>query len=88
MNPLRTIIFSLALAIGSLAYAGDVVSGGSLPLTKASAAKQAQIQLGGKVLSVDSKQEGGKQLFKVKVLHDDGKIKVYQLDAETGLEVN
>ena len=87
MNPLRPIIFSLTLAIGSLAYAGDVVSGVSLPLTKDSAAEHIQTQSGGKVLSVDPKQEGAKQLFRVKVLHDDGKMKVYQLDAETGLEV-
>ena len=59
----------------------------TLPLTKESAAEHIQQQSGGKVLSVDPKQDGDKQLFRVKVLHDDGKIKVYQLDAETGREV-
>ena len=55
----------------------------TLPLTKESGAEHIQQQSGGKVLSADSKQDGDKQLFRVKVLHDDGKIKVYQLDAAT-----
>ncbi|MBT3506112.1 MAG: hypothetical protein HN475_10185 [Piscirickettsiaceae bacterium] len=87
MKQFRLFIFGLAIAIGGLAYAGDSVSGVALPLTKESAAEHVQTQSGGKILSVDEKQEGTKLLFKVKVLHDDGKIKVYQMDAETGLEV-
>lgn len=87
MNKCRSLILAITLTIGGLTYAGDSTSGVPLPLTKESAAKQVQTQSGGKVLSVDPKQSDGKQLFKVKVLHDDGKIKIYQLDAETGLEV-
>jgi uncharacterized membrane protein YkoI len=87
MKQFRLFILGLAITLGSLAYAGDSVSGVALPLTKESAAEHVKTQSGGKILSVDEKQEGAKQLFKVKVLHDDGKIKVYQMDAETGLEV-
>jgi uncharacterized membrane protein YkoI len=57
------------------------------PLTKESAAEQVQSESGGKILSVDDKQEDGQQIFRVKVLHDDGKIKIYQLDAATGKEI-
>ena len=57
------------------------------PLTKESAAEQVQSESGGKVLSVDNKQEGDQKMFRVKVLHDDGKIKIYQLDATTGKEI-
>ena len=68
MKQFRLFIFGLAIAIGGLAYAGDSVSGVALPLTKESAAEHVQTQSGGKILSVDEKQEGTKLLFKVKVL--------------------
>jgi uncharacterized membrane protein YkoI len=86
MKKLRPLIVGLAIAFGGLAYAQDSMAGVALPLTKESAAEHVQTESGGKVLSVDEKQEGAKQIFKVKVLHDDGKIKIYQVDAETGLE--
>jgi len=56
-------------------------------LTKTSAAQQVQKASGGKVLSVDDKRQGKQTIFRVKVLHDDGKIKIYQLDAATGKEI-
>lgn len=83
MTLLRPILFSIAF----IAFTGSVIANTALPLTKESAAEHIQQQSGGKVLSVDPKQDGDKQLFRVKVLHDDGKIKVYQLDAKTGREV-
>jgi len=57
-------------------------------LTKESAAQQVQNASGGKVLSVDEKQQNGQKRFRVKVLHDDGKVKIYQLDAATGKEIH
>ncbi len=58
------------------------------PLTKASAAQQVKSQSGGKVLSVDEKQRHGQTLYRVKVLHEDGKVKIYQLDATTGKSID
>lgn len=60
----------------------------SSALTKETAAEQVQKDTGGKVLSVDEKKDADQTLYKVKVLHDDGMIKVYQLDAATGKTVN
>lgn len=83
---LRAFFLGLTLIVGGLAYAEDSISDVTLPLTKKSAAEQVQAQSGGKVLSVNPKQDGEQHLFRVKVLHDDGKIKIYQIDAKTGLE--
>jgi len=63
---------------------GDGINEIQLPLTKASAAELIRIESKGKVLSVDKKKVKGKMLFRVKVLHNDGKIKIYQLDPSTG----
>lgn len=63
---------------------GDGVNEIELPLTKSSAAELIRIESKGKVLSVDKKKVKGKMLFRVKVLHNNGKIKIYQLDPSTG----
>jgi len=58
----------------------------TLPLTEKSAAELVQ-ETGAKVLSVESENKEGKDIFNVKALHDDGKVKIYHLDATTGKEV-
>jgi len=63
---------------------GDGVNDIQLPLTKASAAELIRIESKGKILSVDKKEVQGKTLFRIKVLHDNGKIKIYRLDPLTG----
>ncbi|MFW5450429.1 MAG: PepSY domain-containing protein [Methylophagaceae bacterium] len=63
---------------------GDGVNDIQLPLTKESAAELVRIENKGKVLSVDQTKAKGKKIFSIKVLHDNGKIKVYQLDSQTG----
>lgn len=63
---------------------GDVVNDIQLPLTKKSAAELAHIESGGKVMSVDENQEGNHVYFSVKVLHDNGKIKIYHIDRDSG----
>jgi uncharacterized membrane protein YkoI len=78
----KALLPTLLLWIASITYAAQ-----SLPLTKETAATQVQTESGGKVLSVDKKTEGEQKLFRVKVLHDDGKIKIYKLDAATGKKV-
>ncbi|NOQ82305.1 MAG: hypothetical protein GQ548_07260 [Methylophaga sp.] len=63
---------------------GDGVNEIQLPLTRASAAELIRTESHGKVLSVDKKKVRGKIIFRVKVLHNNGKIKMYHLDPLTG----
>lgn len=77
---LKSILFLPMLALATtMANAAN-----GLPLTKDSAASLVQQQTQGKILSVDEKHKKGKTVFQVKVLHDEGKIKIFRLDAETG----
>ena len=62
---------------------GDGVNEIQLPLTKESAAELIRMESKGKILSVEEAPHKGKFIFKIKVLHDDGKIKIYRLDPQT-----
>lgn len=62
---------------------GDGVNEIQLPLTKESAAELIRMESKGKILSVEEKPYKGKFIFNIKVLHDDGKIKIYRLDPQT-----
>jgi uncharacterized membrane protein YkoI len=66
---------------------GDGVNEIQLPLTKQSASELIRVESQGKVLSVDQANHDGKIIFKIKVLHDNGKIKIYRLDPNTGYAV-
>lgn len=55
-----------------------------LPLTKHTAAELAKVETNGKILSVDEQRRGDKLIFRVKVLHDNGKVKVHSFDRDTG----
>lgn len=63
---------------------GTSINDIALPLTRETAAELAQIETGGKVLSVDQEQQNHHTVFRVKVLHDNGKIKTYSIDQNTG----
>lgn len=56
----------------------------NLPLTKESAAQLVKIESDGKVLSIEKKIMKDKAVFQAKVLHDNGKMKMYLIDPETG----
>ncbi|MBL1320685.1 MAG: hypothetical protein COA63_006440 [Methylophaga sp.] len=73
------LLFTFLILLSTSAYAVQ------LPLTKQSAAEVIQFESKGKVLSVDKEEDDKKVIFLIKVIHDDGKIKVYTLDASTGL---
>lgn len=62
---------------------GDGINEIQLPLNKESAAELIRMETKGKILSVDEAPHKGKIIFKIKVLHDDGKIKIYRLDPLT-----
>mgnify|MGYP000238057835 CR=1 FL=1 len=86
-------LFTLPLAVNSAQLPDDIEPGDGvneiqLPLTKQSAAELIRVESQGKVLSVNKNQYKGKSVFRIKVLHDDGKIKFYRLDPITGYAPN
>jgi|GEM_PF-586642 len=86
---LSSILLSPGIQAGQLVddiEPGDNVNEIQLPLTKRTAAELVRVESEGKVLSVDKVQHKGKSIFRVKVLHDDGKIKLYRIDPQTGYE--
>ena len=93
MNIFRTLfILSLlipATVVLSAHLPDDIEPGNSvneiqLPLTKESAAELIRVESGGKTLSVSSKKYKEEIIFHIKVLHDDGTIRVYRLNPKTG----
>lgn len=86
----------LMLALPLTGYSGtfppDIEVGSSvndipLPLTPKTAAELAQVETGGQVLSVDQENYQNHIIFRVKVLHQDGKVKTYRLDRNTGSQM-
>ena len=55
-----------------------------LPLTANSVAELARKKTGGKVLSVKEETLADRLIFHVKVLHNNGKVKIYRVDSNTG----
>lgn len=86
---LFTITFlGLSLALFATQLEDDIEPGEGiheiqLPLTKESAAELIRMESKGKILSVERASFIDKFIYKIKVLHDDGKIKIYLLDAHT-----
>lgn len=84
----------LCLLMGSFVHAddaipyeqqpGNIINEIALPLTKHTAAELAKIETGGKILSVEEQPSGDKLIFRVKVLHDNGKVKVHRIDRDSG----
>jgi uncharacterized membrane protein YkoI len=63
---------------------GNIINEIALPLTKHTAAELAKIETGGKILSVDEQHQGDSVIFRVKVLHNNGKVKVHRIDRDSG----
>ncbi len=77
----RYLITVIILLVSSSAFSAHITA---LPLSKESAAKLIKLESKGKVLSIDSKKINNKAIFQAKVLHDNGKMKMYLIDPETG----
>jgi len=87
------LLFAFSLSVNSAQLPDDIEPGDSvndiqLPLTKQSAAELIRVEYQGKVLSVNESQHKGRHVFRIKVLHDDGKVKYYKLDPQTGYAPN
>lgn len=63
---------------------GNSINEIELPLTRHTAAELAKIETDGKILSVDEETRGNKVIFRIKVLHNNGKVKVHRIDRDTG----
>lgn len=75
------------LADESLPYEhapGNNINEIALPLTRHTAAELAKIETDGKILSVDEETHDNKVIFRIKVLHNNGKVKVHRIDRDTG----
>ena len=64
-------------AFSALLFAADVVTDAG------AAAREAAAITGGRVLDVQTLREGERQVFHVKVLLDDGRVKIIELDRES-----
>ncbi|MCX4186330.1 PepSY domain-containing protein [Methylophaga sp. OBS4] len=85
--PLIIMLTSLPAMADHLPYdlePGTSINEIALPLTKHTAAELARIETGGKVLSVDEERRNNHIIFRVKVLHNNGKVKVHRIDRDTG----
>jgi len=63
---------------------GNNINEIELPLTRHTAAELAKIETNGKILSVDEESHKDKVIFRIKVLHNNGKVKVHRIDRDTG----
>ncbi|PHS30436.1 MAG: hypothetical protein COA95_09095 [Methylophaga sp.] len=82
--PTTHLILALMLfSLSSLSFASDHDI--QLPLTKQSAAELIQLESHGKILSVEQSKTAEKTFFLIKVLYDNGEIRLHYLDASTGL---
>jgi len=66
---------------------GNSINEIQLPLTRHTAAELAKIETAGKILSVDEETRNNKAIFRIKVLHNNGKVKVHRIDRDTGHSV-
>ena len=76
--------FALAKSLPDDVEPGDGINEIQLPLNKKSAAELVRIETKGKILSVDKENYKGKNIFKVKTLHANGKVKNHFIDPQTG----
>jgi uncharacterized membrane protein YkoI len=87
------LLFAISLPVNSAQLPDDIEPGDAvneiqLPLTKQSAAELIRVEYQGKVLSVNESEYKGIHVFRIKVLHDNGKVKSYRLDPQTGYAPN
>ncbi|WP_266275759.1 PepSY domain-containing protein [Methylophaga sp. OBS3] len=75
---------SIAKHLPDDAEPGTSVNDIALPLTKNTAAELARVETGGRVLSVQEELYYDHNVYRVKVLHVDGKVKTYRIDRDTG----
>jgi hypothetical protein len=85
-----TVFSSVALArsLPDDVEPGDGINEIQLPLNKKSAAELVRLETQSKILSVDEEKYNGINIFKVKTLHKNGKVKNHLIDPHTGRAPN
>lgn len=63
---------------------GNSINEIRLPLNRHTAAELAKVETQGQVLSVEEDKQNNRVIFRVKVLHKSGKVKVHRFDRNTG----
>ncbi len=80
----RNLIIIALLFLSSPVFSAHVEAEMKLPLTKESAAQLVKSESKGKILTIETKNINNKDIFRIKVLHDSGRMKIYLIDPETG----
>lgn len=83
----RTTGAALALLLAVSAPVAGVVAQDSLVrggISRDEAVAMVREQTGGKVVRVDSKNQGGSVVYHIRVLTPDGRLREYRVDAATG----
>lgn len=102
MKHLRAITLRLALALSLAWTLGLPVPISGLPsaisvaeaqepaarFSPAQAAALVQKQFGGKILKVDTFERGGRVIYRVKILQEDGRIRTLNVDGQSGKVLN
>jgi hypothetical protein len=63
---------------------GNSINEIRLPLNQHTAAELAKVETQGQILSVEEDTQDNRIIFRVKVLHKSGKVKVHRFDRNTG----
>ena len=88
MNPMRRlsiILIFAALALGPLGASADDHDGAPIVIAQSGgkslseAVEQVRRQTGGRILSAETKVEGGREVHHIKVLTEDGKVKTHKV---------
>jgi len=58
--------------------------GGNTGLSLNEAVQQVRQETGGRVLSADESSQGGRRVYRIKVLTPSGHVRVYVIDAQSG----
>jgi len=75
---------TMAESASETGVAVDAVNNIALPLTKETAAELAKVETGGRILSVHEEKLEEIDLFRVKVLHENGTVRTYRIERDTG----
>lgn len=79
-----------ATGVASVAMAGPHTlqvarrGGGDAGISLNEAVQQVRQETGGRVLSADESSQGGRRVYRIKVLTPSGHVRVYVIDAQSG----
>lgn len=80
----RNFIIIAILFLSSPVFSAHLSDDIKLPLTQETAAQLVKSESKGKILSIETRVINDKNIFRIKVIHDSGRMKVYLIDPKTG----